>query len=313
MAGQPAVPPSALPRPMGLGDVVDGIIELYRTRARLVLGISAVLQGPVVIIDLILGAGMVDQLSMMVGFDVLDPPVPLPTSLPPLDPQAVWGFLGMAGAMVLIATVAGGLTTAALAVAIGEARLGRRPTLRGVFSRVLRRLGALVVTMLTVVGVITAGVVGGLLLVAAIVSLAPDPAAGGLPVFLGLVAAVGVVVLLTFLGLRWALWPQVVLLDGGAGITALGRSFRLVAGSTWRVLGYALAFGLATGILTQLLGQLGGIVVGLVTGPADTPGTLLRIMWAAAITIVMAPVVPAAMTLLYLDLRLRRGEPAPTD
>src|SRR3989304_2776078 len=79
-----------------------------------------------------------------------------------------------------------------------------------------------------------------------------------------------------------------------------------------RVLGSALACGLAPAILPQLRGQLGGIVVGLVTGPADTPGTLLRVMWAAAITIVMAPVVPAAMTLLYLDLRLRRGEPAPT-
>jgi hypothetical protein len=298
---------------MGLGDVVDGIIELYRTRARLVLGIGAVLQGPVFIIDLILGARMVDQFSGMLGFDVLDPPVPLPTTLPPLDPEAVWGFLGIAGAMVLIATVAGGLTTAALAVAIGEMRLGRRPTLRGVFSRVLRRLGALVATMLTVVVVMTAGVVGGLLLVATTVSLAPDPAAGGLPVFLGLVAAVGVAVLLAFLGLRWALWPQVVLLEGGARLTALGRSFRLVAGSTFRILGYVLAFGLATGVLSQLLGQLGGIVVGLVTGPAGTPGTLLRLIWAAAITILMAPVVPAAMTLLYFDLRLRRGEPAPTD
>jgi hypothetical protein len=298
---------------MGLGDVVDGIIELYRTRARLVLGISAVLQGPVFLIDLALGADMVDRLSGMLGFDILDPPAPLPTTLPPLDQGAVWGILGIAAAMVLIATAAGGLMTAALAVAVGEARLGRRPTLRGVFSRVLRRLGALVATMLTVVVVITAGVVGGLLLVTTTVSLAPDPAAGGLPVFLGLVAAVGVVVLLAFLGLRWALWPQVVLLDDAAGITALGRSFRLVAGSTWRVLGYALAFGLATGILSQLLGQLGGIVAGLVTGPAGTPGTLLRLIWAAAITILMAPVVPAAMTLLYLDLRLRRGDPAPTD
>jgi len=298
---------------MGVGDVVDGIIELYRTRARLVLGIGAVLQGPVFIIDLLLGADMVERLSGMLGFDVLDPPVPLPTTLPALDPGAVWGFLGIAGAMVLIATAAGGLTTAALAIVVDETRLGRRPTLPAVFSLVLRRLGALLATMLTVAGVIAGAVVGGLLLVATTVSLAPDPAAGGPPVFLGLVAAVGAVVLLAFLGLRWSLWPQVVLLDGGAGITALRRSSGLVAGSTWRVLGYVLAFGLATGILSQLLGQLGGIVVGLVAGPVGTAGTLLRLTWAAAITILMAPVVPAAMTLLYLDLRLRRGEPAPTD
>ena len=310
LADRPSPPTVAPPRPAGLGEIVDAIIELYRTRGRLLLGIAALVQGPAFVLDIVLGAGLIDRLSAMVGFSVLDPPVPLPTSIPPLDQEALLGLLGVAGAMVLTSIVAGGLTTAAVAVAVAETRLGGRPTMLAALSRVVRRLGALVMTMLTVIGAVAAVVVAGLVVVSALISLAPDPASGGLAVFLGLVAAVGVVVSVAFLAARWALWPQVVLLEGRSGAAAVGRSWRVVAGSTGRVLGYGLCFSIAAGVLSQLLAQLASIGIDVATDPAGPGALVLRLLVGAGVTILMAPLVPAAMTLLYFDLRLRRGDVA---
>jgi hypothetical protein len=148
---------------------------------------------------------------------------------------------------------------------------------------------------------------GGTLLVSVLIGLAPDPASGGFLVFVGIVAFVGVLAVTAFLSLRLGFWPQIVALEGKTGIAALRRSWGLVAGSTWRVLGYVVVLGLADYTLALVLSQLGGIALEL-AAPASTAAVALGLAWNVAVTVIVAPIVPVGMTLLFFELRRRHGE-----
>ena len=140
-------------------------------------------------------------------------------------------------------------------------------------------------------------------------SLAPGATGGGPLAFAAVLVFAAMLVLTVFVSIRWTFWPQAVILDGTGPLGSLGRSWRLIAGSTWRVIGYALLFGLAAGILQGLLAQVGLIVVDALAGVLpDDPELVLRFAVNTLATLLLAPVVPVAMTLLYLDLRIRRGE-----
>ena len=132
---------------------------------------------------------------------------------------------------------------------------------------------------------------------------------GGPLAFAAILAFTAVLVATVFVSIRWTFWPQAVMVDATGPLGSLGRSWRLVSGSTARVIGYALLFGLAAGIIEGLLAQLGLIVVSAASGVLSE-GVLLALRFAVSSisSLLLAPVVPVAMTLLYLDLRVRRGE-----
>ena len=146
--------------------------------------------------------------------------------------------------------------------------------------------------------------------VALLLSLAPGAIGGGPLAFVAILAVTAVLVAAVFVSIRWTFWPQAVMIDEAGPLGSLGRSWRLISGSTARVIGYALLFGLAAGIIEGLIAQLGLIVVSTVAGGLSEEVQLaLRFAVSSISTLLLAPVVPVAMTLLYLDLRVRRGEP----
>jgi hypothetical protein len=308
---RPAAPPMPSgARAAGLGDVVDAIIRLYRRRARLLLGICAAFEVPLFALGALLGARLVGAMTGLLGFSPLDPPLTLPDSFPPLDAALVADLLASFVALIVVGMVAGALTTATLALAVAEVGSGRSPTVLGTLGRFVRRLPALLLSQVLYLCAIGAVLFGGTLLVSVPIGLAPDPASGGILVFLGIVAFVGVLAVTTFLSLRLGFWPQIVALEDRAGVAALRRSWRLVAGSTWRVLGYAVLLGLADYTLALVLSQLGGMALDL-AGPASAAAVALRLAWNVAVTIIVAPIVPVGMTLLFFELRRGHGEAPP--
>jgi hypothetical protein len=64
-------------------------------------------------------------------------------------------------------------------------------------------------------------------------------------------------------------------------------------------------------LLTALLSRLGSAVLDLAVADPGAGATLL-LGWRIVVTVVVAPVVPLGMTMLFLDLRRQRGDmPSP--
>jgi hypothetical protein len=101
-----------------------------------------------------------------------------------------------------------------------------------------------------------------------------------------------------YLFVNWSLLVQVVVNEGEGPLRAMGRSRQIVRGQWWRTLGINLAI--------ALLAFLPGLVISRVTGPIDQ-------QWATALgagigSAITAPFIALAQTLLYADLRARKGD-----
>ncbi|HXM38865.1 MAG TPA: hypothetical protein VN908_09465 [Gemmatimonadales bacterium] len=127
----------------------------------------------------------------------------------------------------------------------------------------------------------------------------------GGPVLSGLLAFAGVC------GLVWlVVWvacgygvttPVIVLEDLPSSFDAFGRSWDLTRGSRMKVLGTAAV----TWLMSQFLPQ---VVVGGISAAIGAQATLqpVFVVFASLLGIVLAPILPCAITLLYYDLRVRR-------
>ena len=100
-----------------------------------------------------------------------------------------------------------------------------------------------------------------------------------------------------FLLVNWSLLPQVVVVEGEGPLLGLRRSREIVRGQWWRTFGINLAI--------VLLAFLPGFVIGRLTG--NSPLWLVA-LGAAVATALVRPFVALAQTLLYADLRARKGE-----
>jgi hypothetical protein len=139
---------------------------------------------------------------------------------------------------------------------------------------------------------------------------------------LSLIGAVGLVAAIIFFALRWSLAPQVAMVEGAGALRSLGRSWRLIDGSTWRLLGYYLLLGLTLAGFFLLTALVVGLFETLVFGPGfRIEGGQVVIVPPPSIAIVVSSVLSALalalvtpwwvtlLTLFYFDLRWRRGEP----
>ncbi|HYY22439.1 MAG TPA: hypothetical protein VE780_11225 [Thermoleophilaceae bacterium] len=129
------------------------------------------------------------------------------------------------------------------------------------------------------------------------------------PIFFAVVlAAVGIAAGLLalvlpgiYLAVRWFFVPQAVVLERARGPGALRRSGELVQGYWWRTLGIVLLANLAAAIPTFVLG-------GPFASLASHYDRQVWIMVGSIVTeVVTAPFVALLSTLLYFDLRARRG------
>jgi len=125
------------------------------------------------------------------------------------------------------------------------------------------------------------------------------PAFGGLLALTGGVALVWFVI---FVACGYGVTtPIVVLEDLSSSFDAFGRSWDLTRGAKMKVFGTAAV----TWLMSQFLPQ---IVVGGISGAIGAQSTLqpFFIVLASLLSVILAPILPCALTLLYYDLRVRR-------
>jgi len=282
-------------RPLFLGDILDGAVKAVRHNPKAMIGLSllvnAIFLVPSALLSLLLERRLaegVDAGSDLAGL----------TSLPSTLSVAVFGQL---------ATL---ILTGLLVHAVGEAVLGRRPSIGQVWRTARGRLPTLVGVNL-LVGLVTLGGAAVLLAPGIVLLVQRHLAAGAvLLVLAGLVVLVGT----AWVTVRTCLAGPAVVLERQSVTGGLRRSFALTRRAFWRTLGILLLaaviawfvstmikvpFAIAGVVAAGATGAEGDVTTGLsVVTVLDHVGTLL----ASAIT---TPFVAAVTCLLYLDRRMR--------
>ena len=270
---------------MQLGEILDGSFNIYRRHFGLFMRLSLAL------VWLPTAAGIYMQVRFSNSpFEMLN------ILEQHTGTTVLFGLL-----LIVVWTTAGLLLKAGTIRIISDSYLGQEPqlgsALRFGVSKILPLL--LVTFSKNLLLILVPG--AGALVVVLLVMVGKVVGVGGLIGFVG------------FVGLGWfVVWvacvygtttPIVVLEDLTSSFDAFGRSWELTRGARGKVFGTAVV----AWLISQLLPQM---VVGGISGALGAAGNTslqpLFVVVASLMGIVLAPILPCAITLLYYDLRVRR-------
>jgi hypothetical protein len=273
-------------KPMEVGEVLDGTFTLYGRHFGLFLKLSvAVMWLPVALqiyFRLRFGGTTPDQ---MVG----------------VFQEHALGAILLIAAMVVTYTVAGLLLTAGSIHIISASYLGREPTLREALSlgasKILRlflvALGkGLLLMIIVMIGAFVLAIFGAL-----------GKLTAGISILLAVVGGFALIWFVCFVACGYGVTtPIVVLEDLESSFDAFGRSWELTRSFKLKVLGLAIIAYLIANVAPAIfLGAIGALFSQ--SHPALQPAVIVI---SVVLPIVLAPVLPCVLTLLYYDLRVRR-------
>jgi hypothetical protein len=273
-------------RPLGVGDIVDHVFAIYRSRPLMYLAIAAI---PYLILVLIVvaltaafGASLVGVTALL-GGDVT-------SSLSSFGTYA--GGVAAYLLLVIVAALAISLMQSAALVAATAARYMGKETGVGAALGIGLRAAPRLLAM-GVIAVVVFIVLWVLLAIA--MALAREWWAVLIGTFAGIVATL-------YLAASWMVSPAVAVLEGAGPVASLARSWRLSNGGRWRILGLILLLVILQVVLSSLLSFL--VVASLVTDRA----VQFVVQQAVSIlaTIAWAPVYWGTFAVLYYDLRVRK-------
>ncbi len=254
----PPPPPSAggggsLPQ-RGLGDILTAAFDIYKANAAKLIGIVAI-----VVIPLSLIGALLTKLAFKTSCDTVNSPFVTAKVCQPQSAAVVLFLLALGLALAFIMSF---VVQAAIARAAGEATVGDPVDANESYRWGFRHLG----------NVLWISILAGLCIL------------GGLILFVipGLIIAIFLTVVIPAL-----------LFENKRGTESLGRSWNLVRGHFWHVVGVVIVTGLITGIVSGIFNALGGNNW-LLYWIMDSIGRIITVPFAALVSV-----------LLYLDLRAR--------
>lgn len=313
--GSPLPGAGAPPRtlfPLSFDRVLQLTFSLFRFRWRALVGAALVIMVPAFVVITLAQTAVGDDLARAQQAQ-LDFAAGVPVGIADLIPLRLLlvNYLGVA-----VVGIAGYFAQGALVHLTAATFAGRRATVGEALRATLRRaptlLGIALVFFVTMFLLTLLGALAGAGLIVVSVSggqIQPGPA-----VFAGLLVIVAMVALVLFIAVRWAFAVQAAMLEGLSATRSLGRSWRLVSGSSWRVLGYSILFALLVGAIGTFVGALFASFTG--SGMREIDGRvvfeptayLVASVIDGLISISLAPISVIGLTLLYFDLRFRRAE-----
>ena len=301
-------------RPMSISDMLDAAFRLYRQHFLTFIGIVALLQVPMAMIQ------FVAQLPYMQALQrfTTRPPVLAPGASP-LDifpfAQLLPYYALIFGLSIFQYLLVYNLKTGALANAISRSYLGQPISILSSYNIGFKRFIALIVASLTPFAI-------SLVFVAIIVGCAfgtfytMGVRSGEQPnIGLAIAAVIGLVGVIfvgaiagLFFYVRLLLTTQAIVLEGQGPWAGLARSWRLVGQAFWRSLGILLLV-YAFIYIVSLIVQLPLIVLGAFFGMLLNNSVLYQSI-ASLVTygvlILVLPLQFIIFTLLYYDLRIRK-------
>ena len=301
-------------RPMSISDMLDAAFRLYRQHFLTFIGIVALLQVPMAMLQ------FVAQLPYMQALQrfTTRPPVLAPGASP-LDifpfAQLLPYYALIFGLSIFQYLLVYNLMTGALANAISRSYLGQPISILSSYNIGFKRFIALIVASLIpfVISLVLVAIIAGCafgtfytmgvrtneqpnigLAIAAVIGLVGV-------IFVGAIAGL-------FFYVRLLLTTQAIVLEGQGPWAGLARSWRLVGQAFWRSLGILLLV-YAFIYIVSLIVQLPLIVLGAFFGMLFNNSVLYQSI-ASLVTygvlILVLPLQFIIFTLLYYDLRIRK-------
>ena len=288
---------------MRLVEVLETVFEVYRANGRTVLGLTAV-----VVIPGYVAAVAVARSLAPIAQRLADPATLASTRA--IDAALIGDVVGAIGLSLLalaVDQVTIAFVAAVLAIAVGRPggpALRAPESLRELARIAVRVVLAILLILLAVCALVVAWIVIQVPL--ALTVGAPAGASGGPGTFAAILLGVGVFAGAVFILVRWSLTIPALALEGTGPVAALGRSWRLVSGSTWRILGYLVLIGVAVVILDATFVQTVAAVASAISPAA---GTTAELAVGAVAQVVLVPVGALTTIVLFHDLRVRGGMP----
>jgi hypothetical protein len=310
-------------RPLSFGDILDTVFRLYRNNFLTMIGIVAILQIPIVLLQVastfFFGAGVVTDI-----YNLLD-------SLPAFDPTSqsfaelpianITSFLGIAAIIGLVeAIVLQPIISGAVVRAVSDRYHQRTISLGKAYDyKVTKMLSLIASRFLIAILVIMALVVASLIFFlisfffGMIASVGGDSVIGlmtGLVGMLGILGSILFAAALVFI--VWASFlfvDQAIVLEDNGPIDGIVRSWRLFKGSMWRVVGIMLVTWLLLQVLTFIPGLLMSFVTTMMFGDSIELFSLkqnIDTIVTYTTQILVLPFLLGVYTVLYYDLRVRK-------
>ena len=216
-----------------------------------------------------------------------------------------------AAVSIVLAFIVDTVLTGLLTVVIGRSVLGHKITAGEAWQIARPRMAALIgATLLIPLILIGLWAAYAIVLVILAVLHAPGALIGGLAAL----GAIATIILTIWFTIMFRMAAQAVVLEREGPVRALGRSWRLVRGSFWRVLGITLLAGLIVVVTAGVLqipfslfaAMAGGGNSLLPSTGGNVAGILISAVGGVVAGAVARPISAGVAVLLYVDLRMRR-------
>jgi hypothetical protein len=283
-------------------------IEVALRRWRTLLALALLFAGPAALLTASTGVRLnrvTEDVLGKVGPEVMQ-------GVPALTVAQFDRFSGAFTAF-LLATLLAGILGSLGAVAMSAAILGPRGTwaaettsaLRVALRRAPSVLAFMLVTSAICVALALAAA-GGIRLVTA--SSPGSIVEGGPGAFAALLIGVSLVVALVYLTMRWCVAFPVMAVEGSGWRASLSRTWSLSADSVLRSAAVVVFAALLILVGTATLGLLLSVGAAILLGVSgDSLPVVAETLVAAVVTVLLAPLGPSLVAVLYVDLRARRG------
>ena len=209
-------------RPLGVGEILDVAIKIYRARFGVMVRSVAVILGPVFALSALI------RISIPAGDNLFEDTQPGAT--PDIDVDQIWAFIAGTAVIAILAYIASQLATGACFKSVSGAYLDENPDWRESLRFARSRIGPLLwVSVLMLICLV--------------------------PAFLACLIP-GI-----YLYVAWSVAAPVLLVEDVRGWKALKRSRHLVKGRFWPTVAVLILVALLTGIVQAIfLGLAAGVV-----------------------------------------------------
>ena len=291
-------------RPLALSELLDELFRMYRRNFALMVTAALALELPALTFNIL--SGQYKTFGFFLNaFSNISNPDRLDTIAPP-QTNYLYVVIGYVVILLLLPVSTGLLVRLTTDVA-----MGRPTTFAGAFRRTLRRYMALAaydllvgLAALAVLVVLLLVIFGGIALASAASNANAAVIVATVLIALGLLVAA--MIAAAWLGIRLVVAVPAMLEEGLGPIAAVRRSWRLVQGSFWRIVGIVVVVYVLAQVVQSALTAVFGLLALFIPGlSGDARGALLLVAL-TAVQVIVGPIFAIAVSLLYFDLRVRK-------
>lgn len=309
----PPPKPGLIPlRPLDLGTLLGASFRVMRRNPRPTLGAALAIQG----VSIIVLFGLVGW-ATWAAFGRINASG---------SSNLATVTAGSYGLIVVAALVPGLLVVAAsallqgvIAFEVSRGTLGEKPKFRQHWQHAKGRLMALIGWTFLLSAILSVGIVVLVIIITLAVVIATVGQQIAVGITFGIVLSLGIVALLAWLLTKLALVPSIILIERASVGAAVSRSWFLSRQNFWRVFGILLLVNAIISAISQVitfpLTFIAPLVIGLIVpnNPEASSSPVVLIVFGVLSTVIsviagsiLSVIQTSAISLLYLDLRMRR-------